>query len=204
MTGSTIVAGQDILGLNGHPFEGRPHSFRPARRENYDGYLALPPTLELFVPPQSQIISCSQCCDLLGTKGATTTDYHPLGDGEAPLQGCGDGDPQLVRAQERIRELELELAQTKLAHVEAECRNQDLVHQLHAAAAELQVAKNSWPPWLHKTLSSIKEVANKKELVSTAAAPQPQLRRDSAPTTGLARDSHSRESLRGMVDTGTT
>nr|CAD7410065.1 unnamed protein product [Timema cristinae] len=156
---------------------------------------------------RSQIISCSQCCDLLGTKGVTTTDYHPLGDGEVPLQGCGDGDPQLVRAQERIRELELELAQTKLAHVEAECRNQDLVHQLHAAAAELQVAKNSWPPWLHKTLSSIKEVANKKELVSTAAAaaPQPQLRRDSAPTTtGLARDSHSRENLRGMVDTGTT
>lgn len=26
--------------------------------------------------------------------------------------------------EERIRELELELAQTKLAHVEAECRNQ--------------------------------------------------------------------------------
>jgi hypothetical protein len=33
-------------------------------------------------------------------------------------------DPHLTRAQERIRELELELAQTKLAHVEAECRNQ--------------------------------------------------------------------------------
>ncbi|CAG2056794.1 unnamed protein product [Timema podura] len=78
------------------------------------------------LPNKSQIISCAQCCDLLGTgtKGVTTTDYHPLGDGEVPLQGCGDGDPQLVRAQERIRELELELAQTKLAHVEAECRNQ--------------------------------------------------------------------------------
>lgn len=33
-------------------------------------------------------------------------------------------DPVLHRAQERVRELELELAQTKLAHVEAECRNQ--------------------------------------------------------------------------------
>lgn len=29
-----------------------------------------------------------------------------------------------TRALERVRELELELAQTKLAHVEAECRNQ--------------------------------------------------------------------------------
>jgi hypothetical protein len=33
-------------------------------------------------------------------------------------------DPRLVSAQQRVRELELELAQTKLAHVEAECRNQ--------------------------------------------------------------------------------
>lgn len=29
-----------------------------------------------------------------------------------------------LKALERVRELELELAQTKLAHVEAECRNQ--------------------------------------------------------------------------------
>ncbi|XP_019866327.2 rab GTPase-activating protein 1-like isoform X3 [Aethina tumida] len=65
--------------------------------------------------------------------------------------------------EERIRELELELAQTKLAHVEAECRNQNLTHQLRATEQELTTAKNSWPPWLSKTLSSIKEVANKKE-----------------------------------------
>lgn len=70
------------------------------------------------------------------------------------------------RAAERIRELELELAQTKLAHVEAECRNQDLIHQLNATVSELNTSKNSWPPWLSKTLSSIKEVANKKDLPS--------------------------------------
>ncbi|KAJ8945811.1 hypothetical protein NQ314_009033, partial [Rhamnusium bicolor] len=68
-----------------------------------------------------------------------------------------------VNADERIRELELELAQTKLAHVEAECRNQNLTHQLRATELELNTAKNSWPPWLSKTLSSIKEVANKKD-----------------------------------------
>lgn len=79
---------------------------------------------------------------------------------------------------ERIRELELELAQTKLAHVEAECRNQvrclssvtcttlnrfvfqNLTHQLRATELELTTAKNNW---LSKTLSSIKEVANKKD-----------------------------------------
>lgn len=32
-----------------------------------------------------------------------------------------------LKALERVRELELELAQTKLAHVEAECRNQVII-----------------------------------------------------------------------------
>jgi hypothetical protein len=35
-----------------------------------------------------------------------------------------DADPRLGVALQRVRELELELAQTKLEHVEAECRNQ--------------------------------------------------------------------------------
>lgn len=38
--------------------------------------------------------------------------------------GNTPGNETLSRAQERIRELELELAKTKLAHVEAECTNQ--------------------------------------------------------------------------------
>lgn len=40
-------------------------------------------------------------------------------------------DPMLHRVQERVRELELELAQTKLAHVEAECRNQVDMHTVY-------------------------------------------------------------------------
>lgn len=39
----------------------------------------------------------------------------------------------------------------------------DLTHQLRATEMELTTAKNSWPPWLSKTLSSIREVANKKD-----------------------------------------
>lgn len=83
------------------------------------------------------------------------------------------------------------------------------MHQLHSAVAELQAARNSWPPWLHKTLSSIKEVANKKELtvggplaavtrrdVIAGSGSAVAARRDSAP--GLSRDSVSRESLRDM------
>ncbi|XP_017764790.1 PREDICTED: rab GTPase-activating protein 1-like [Eufriesea mexicana] len=93
------------------------------------------------------------------------------------------------RIQERVRELELELAQTKLAHVEAECRNQDLTHQLHATASELQAARNSWP-WLSKTLSSIKEAANKREVMAPSLMKD--LRRDSAPGGEMHHLIHSR------------
>lgn len=61
----------------------------------------------------------------------------------------------------QVRELELELAQTKLALVESECKTQDLTHQLNAAVTEITANKNTW---FHKTLSSIRDVAtNKKE-----------------------------------------
>ncbi|XP_046442776.1 rab GTPase-activating protein 1-like isoform X3 [Daphnia pulex] len=71
----------------------------------------------------------------------------------------------------QVRQLELELAQTKLALVEAECRNQDLTHQLTTISMEMQSqSRNSW---LQKTLSSIKEVTAKKDgipVVTTATA----------------------------------
>ena len=44
-----------------------------------------------------------------------------------------EGGNVLGGALERVRELELELAQTKLALVETECKNQDLTHQFTAA-----------------------------------------------------------------------
>lgn len=62
-------------------------------------------------------MGCDHCRTLLGDGSITEN-----GDQVFPTNNTND--PQLVRAQERIRELELELAQTKLAHVEAECRNQ--------------------------------------------------------------------------------
>lgn len=60
-------------------------------------------------------------------------------------------------ALQRVRELELELAQTKLAHVEAECKNQDLNHQLNSTLTEIQTNRGSWQPWLSKTINSIQE-----------------------------------------------
>ncbi|XP_055845621.1 rab GTPase-activating protein 1-like isoform X2 [Episyrphus balteatus] len=68
----------------------------------------------------------------------------------------GPLDPINIATQ-RIRELELELAQAKLAQVEAECKNQDLNHQLNATLSEIQNNRSSWQPWLSKTFNSIQE-----------------------------------------------
>lgn len=62
-------------------------------------------------------------------------------------------------AENQARELELELARTKLALVEAECKNQDLTHQLNSAMNELQTSKNTW---FQKTFSSIRDAAKKE------------------------------------------
>ncbi|CAG9857075.1 unnamed protein product [Phyllotreta striolata] len=112
--------------------------------------------------------------------------------------------------QERIRELELELAQTKLAHVEAECRNQNLTHQLRAAETELASAKNSWPPWVSKTLNSIKEAAKQQSNNPTnsgggggASTFVSHIRRESAPARrdGVrSKDSARRESMPVIKD----
>lgn len=86
--------------------------------------------------------------------GIKSTQQNSIQQGiEAPL---GPLDPINIATQ-RIRELELELAQAKLAHVEAECRNQDLNHQLSATITEMHSNRNSWQPWLSKTLNSLQE-----------------------------------------------
>jgi len=62
------------------------------------------------------------------------------------------------QTEQRVRELELELAQTKLSLVEAECRAQELNHQLTTISSEMQSSRNNW---LLKTFTSIKEAAKK-------------------------------------------
>jgi hypothetical protein len=79
----------------------------------------------------------------------------------APIPG--EINPKLVEAECQIRELELELAQTKLALVESECKTQDLTHQMNAALNEIQSSKNTW---FQKTLTSIRVVTQKKEGVT--------------------------------------
>ncbi|KAG7188170.1 hypothetical protein KM043_013388 [Ampulex compressa] len=143
-----------------------------------DDYNAAKTTLNELRTKVSKCEKCRTC--IMDSSNILADIAHPL---ENRI------DPMLHRVQERVRELELELAQTKLAHVEAECRNQDLTHQLHATASELQAARNSWP-WLSKTLSSIKEAANKRDVISPPVTKD--LRRDSAPSSDMHHLIHSR------------
>uniref|UniRef100_A0A131XQY4 Putative rab gtpase-activating protein 1 n=3 Tax=Ixodes ricinus TaxID=34613 RepID=A0A131XQY4_IXORI len=98
-----------------------------------------------------------ECCAALVQRVGEGGPLAPGGDSGGPHPGPPDHDGDDPGAQ--LRQLELELAQTKLALVEAQCRNQDLTHQLSCASAELHASKNTW---LHKTLSSIREVARKE------------------------------------------
>ena len=104
----------------------------------------------------------SQLSDKLekAQKGEQSTRLPPSND-----DGSGAMD-SLDKANDRIRELELELAQTKLALVETECKNQDLTHQFNATIQDLQVREQQQQQqqhsaksgtWFSKTLSSIKE-----------------------------------------------
>ncbi|XP_077000303.1 rab GTPase-activating protein 1 isoform X4 [Tamandua tetradactyla] len=64
-----------------------------------------------------------------------------------------DTDEEKEMLKNQLREMELELAQTKLQLVEAECKIQDLEHHLGLALNEVQAAKKTW---FNRTLSSIK------------------------------------------------
>ena len=72
-------------------------------------------------------------------------------------------DQELEKLSDRIKELEMELAQTKLALVETKCRNQELTHQIILNEEKLessqQQQQNSNKKWFTKTLYSIKETA---------------------------------------------
>lgn len=101
---------------------------------------------------QMLIEPCENCKNLVCANG----EFKKI----EPIQNVADLDPLIVEKDRIIRELELELAQTKLAQVESECKTQALTHQLNGALGEIQASKNTW---FQKTLSSIKEVTAKKD-----------------------------------------
>ena len=69
-------------------------------------------------------------------------------------------DHELEKLLDRVKELEMELAQTKLALVETKCRNQELTHQIAVHEERHQESsQTSNKKWFAKTLYSIKETA---------------------------------------------
>lgn len=100
----------------------------------------------------SRIRECDQCRPQFLADGtlAPNESQSPITNG-VDLESAA----KCAAQEEHIRQLELELAQTKLALVETQCRSQDLTHQLNSAQTELQERKTTW---LNKTLTQIKTV----------------------------------------------
>ena len=101
-----------------------------------------------FVSTAATLVSRSSNGDLRKTSPS------PLGDRSSPLGSSSDA------AEIILQPLENELAKCKIALAEAECKNDDLSHQLAVATAELEAYRNNTGgtgAWLWKNLSFNKE-----------------------------------------------
>lgn len=101
---------------------------------------------------RSKVKSCDQCAAMFDSDGKVQV--------PEPKVDPASINPRIMDLERHVRELELELAQTKLALVESECKTQDLTHQLNSAVSEIQASKNTW---FTKTINSIKEVTTQKK-----------------------------------------
>ncbi|XP_041826167.1 rab GTPase-activating protein 1 isoform X2 [Melanotaenia boesemani] len=99
---------------------------------------------------RSKVEGCEKCSSLFNKEGRVRAAVAT-----APAGGTEEMDEEKESLKNQLREMELELAQTKLQLVEAECKIQDLEHHLGLALNEVQAAKKTW---FNRTLSSIKTV----------------------------------------------
>ncbi|KAM9217952.1 rab GTPase-activating protein 1 isoform 1-T1 [Leptosomus discolor] len=98
---------------------------------------------------QQKVDDCEHCREFFNKEGRVkVTSSAKDGSDE-------DTDEEKETLKNQLREMELELAQTKLQLVEAECKIQDLEHHLGLALNEVQAAKKTW---FNRTISSIKTV----------------------------------------------
>lgn len=85
----------------------------------------------------------------------------------------GDIDPHVPSVAQRLRQVEIELAEKKLALTQALCENQELMHQLrhpstipidtsdtNSISSIRSTSTNSTVSWLSKTVNTIKEAAS--------------------------------------------
>ncbi|XP_057674529.1 rab GTPase-activating protein 1 isoform X1 [Corythoichthys intestinalis] len=98
-----------------------------------------------------KVEGCDKCSSLFNKEGRVRAAVSAA----APPGGSEETDEEKEALKNQLREMELELAQTKLQLVEAECKIQDLEHHLGLALNEVQAAKKTW---FNRTLSSIKTV----------------------------------------------
>ncbi|ESO11320.1 hypothetical protein HELRODRAFT_91542, partial [Helobdella robusta] len=114
---------------------------------------------------------CASCRDVIVSRDGSWKDPPTSQQQNAPASESADLS-NAIQSEQAIRDLELELAQTKLALVECECKNQELIHQLtssssssptpptSSASSSLSSSSSSTNKnnsWLQKTLTSIKE-----------------------------------------------
>ncbi|XP_028977396.1 rab GTPase-activating protein 1-like isoform X2 [Esox lucius] len=96
---------------------------------------------------KSKVMACERCREVFCIEGSL----------QMPALSRDNRDSELDEEKDsfkiQLRELELELAQTKLQLVEAKCKIQELEHQRGVLMNEIQAAKNSW---FSKTLGSLK------------------------------------------------
>ncbi|XP_054940145.1 rab GTPase-activating protein 1-like isoform X5 [Physeter macrocephalus] len=104
---------------------------------------------------KGKMMACKHCSDIFSKEGALKVAAISRED-----QGI-ESDDEKDSLKKQLREMELELAQTKLQLVEAKCKIQELEHQRGALMNEIQAAKNSW---FSKTLNSIKTATGTQPL----------------------------------------
>ncbi|XP_008581887.1 PREDICTED: rab GTPase-activating protein 1 isoform X1 [Galeopterus variegatus] len=96
---------------------------------------------------RQKVDDCERCREFFNKEGRV----KGISSTKEVLDEETDEEKEMLKNQ--LREMELELAQTKLQLVEAECKIQDLEHHLGLALNEVQAAKKTW---FNRTLSSIK------------------------------------------------
>ncbi|XP_067271959.1 rab GTPase-activating protein 1-like isoform X6 [Pseudorasbora parva] len=99
---------------------------------------------------KAKVMACERCREVFSKDGPLQIPVVSQDNRDTDM----DEEKDSLKAQ--LRELELELAQTKLQLVEAKCKIQELEHQRGVLMTEVQAAKNSW---FSKTLGSLKNSA---------------------------------------------
>ncbi|XP_072130480.1 rab GTPase-activating protein 1-like isoform X5 [Mobula birostris] len=112
---------------------------------------------------KGKVLTCERCCELFRKDGELIPEP-----GQANMHQDVDEEKELLKKQ--LREMELELAQTKLQLVEAKCKIQELEHHRGTLLNEIQATKNSW---LSKTLNSIKTATSTQSPPAPPPPPPP-------------------------------